>query len=236
MVSRNALLLVAIAGVAILGAGILAQETARPASGQNDAPRSSHGSKGESSRRGHITPEQEQELLANLKANRPEVYEQALELKKSDPEKYRRMLSMYAWSQRRLRALPEDVRQRVQAEMDAKLKVSRLLRDIRATDNEPKRKPLIAKLHQAVADHFDAEHKGREGRLAMLEKQIERLREDLARRVKDRDQIIKDRVEHYLMNPKSPVEGTGRHHTIQARPVKRDESSPRRAEKSPAKD
>ena len=233
MVSRNALLLVAIAGVAILGAGILAQETAQPASGQDDTPRSPHGSK---SGRNRITPEQEQELLANLKANRPEVHEQALELKKSDPEKYRRMLSMYAWSQRRLRALPEDVRQRVQAEMDARLNVSRLLRDIRATEDEPKRKPLIAELHQAVAEHFDAEHKGREGRLAMLEKQIESLREDLARRVKDRDQIIKDRVEHYLMNPKSPVEGTGRHHTIQAHPVQRDEPAPRPVEKAPAKD
>ncbi len=237
MMSRYAWVLVAIAGVAVLGAGMLARQTLQPAAGQNDTPQSPHGAKSNHTHsRSRITPEQEQELLKDLKAKRPEVHEQALELKKSDPEKYRRMLYMYAWSQRRLRALPEDVRKRVQAEMDARLKVSRLLRDIRATEDEPKREPLIAKLHQAVAEHFDAEHKGREGRLAMLEDQIKRLREDLARRVKDRDQIIKDRVKHYLKNPQSPVEGGVRHHTVHARPVKLDESSPRPAEKAPAKD
>jgi hypothetical protein len=217
MMSRNALLLVVIAGVAVLGAGILAQETARPASGQNDTPRSSHGSKGGRSR---ITPEQEQELLDGIKDKRPELYEQAVGLKKTDPEKYRRMLYMLQWSQRRLQALPEDVRQRVQAEMDARLKVSRLLRDIRATDSEPKRKPLIKKLKVAVAEHFDAEQKGREGRLTMLEEQIKRLRAEMEQRAKDRDRIIKDRVNHYMENPASPTEGGSRHHPSHVRPVK----------------
>jgi len=236
MMSRNALLLVAIAGVAILGAGILAQETAQPASEQDDAPRSSRGSKGESPRRSRITPEQEQELLASIKDTRPELYEQAVELKKADPEKYRRMLYMLQWSQRRLRALPEDVRRRVQAEMDARLKVSRLLRDIRATEDEPKRKPLIKKLQQAVAVHFDAEQKGREGRLTMLEEQIKRLRAEMQQRAKDRDQIIKDRVEHYLKNPTSPSEGGSRHHAPYGRPTKREEPSPPSAKEAKTKD
>jgi len=217
MMSRNALLLVVIASVALLGAGILAQETARPASGQDDTPRSSHGSKGGRSR---ITPEQEQELLDSIKDKRPELYEQAVGLKKTDPEKYRRILYMLQWSQRRLRGMPEDVRRRVQAEMDARLKVSRLLRGIRATDDEPKRKPLIKQLKVAVAEHFDAEQKGREGRLTMLEEQIKRLRTEMEQRAKDRDRIITDRVEHYLENPTNPSEGGSRHHTVHTRPVK----------------
>jgi len=182
---RKTLMLI-VAGLTVTaGAAMLAQQAA-------EAPRPPR-------RRGEaISPEKEEELLANIKKRSPEMYERLVKLRQESPDRYRMMLLAASRRYRKFLGMPAGVREQAQIEHEARMKVYRALRAIRETKDAAKLSDLRDELRQAVAEHFDAEQKGREKRLAFLEEQIKRLREDLKNRLENRDKVISERVERWL--------------------------------------
>lgn len=197
---RKTLMLMVAATVAVAGAGMLAED--KP--DQPDKPRrSGPGHKrsfkpSERARGDGLSAQKEEELLQGLKERMPDLYERLTKLREEDPDKYKAILRAMSQRNRRFVGMPPNVREYAQAEYEARLKIFRLLSAIRETTDETKLSGLKDELRSAVAERFDAEQKGRAERLAALEEQIKRLREDLKQRLASRDKIISERVSRWL--------------------------------------
>ncbi len=84
----------------------------------------------------------------------------------------------------------------VSHEQDAKTR--ELVSQYNATDDEKTRAKVLEDLSKAVSEQFDSRQEARETELKQLEEQLRKLRELHARRAKEKDQIVRDRVRQLL--------------------------------------
>ncbi|MBL7132841.1 MAG: hypothetical protein ISS78_01965 [Phycisphaerae bacterium] len=168
-----------------------------PGPGKPPGLRRPHKPAGQPRRRG-LSDAQEKELLAVLKDKRPELYERLIHQRQTDRLRYRWVLQMmWRWYER-WKHLPEEIQDAAITEMDSKAQAWRLAREMRKAGSEGEKEQLLAKLRGVVAKQFDAEQKVRAHRLAQLEKQLKRAREELQARAKRRTKIIDELVERLI--------------------------------------
>jgi len=181
----------------------------RPSGGRRSALRRAPGAATQPYHRG-LSKAQEQELLGVLKEKRPEHHKRLMQLRESNRRRYRWMLQMmWRWYQR-WKHLPEEIQAATITEIDSKIQVWRLTRELREADSKDDREELLVKLREAVARQFDAEQKIRTHRLAQLEKQLQRARLELRERSEKRSQIIDDLVKRLLRPPPALTTHSGR--------------------------
>ena len=181
----------------------------RPPGGRRPAMHRAPGAATQPHRR-DLSKAQEQELLGVLKEKRPEHHKRLMKLRESSRMRYRWMLQMmWRWYQR-WKHLPEEIQAAAITEMDSKVQVWRLARELRKEISKDERKELLFKLREAVARQFDAEQKVRTHRLAQLEKQLQRARLELRERSEKRSQTIDDLVKRLLKPPPALKPHSGR--------------------------
>jgi len=194
----------------------------RDGPGDAEPPASSaraNGPPGRPKRMRPLTEEQEKELLAFLKEHRPDLHSRLTEMRDSTPRRYRWAIApMWRWYLRykRLPAKERDVELKQQ---DVRVKILRLLRAIRKEKDAAKAEKLKKMLREAVTEQIEIEQKAFEIRLARLEEQVKRLREQLKSRDQRRDQIIEERYRrlleggalrpHLMKRPRPPAGARG---------------------------
>jgi len=149
--------------------------------------------------RADLTPEQEAQLLADLKQSSPDLYyAHLIALKKTNPKLYRRALG-YAWRKYvQWRDAPKKVRDQVVAEREATIEIGKLVYSIGQEKDPGRKAKLTAKLKQAVTRKFDAEIVIRDYRLAQLEKRLKDYRAELKERTAKRAGLIEQRYKEWL--------------------------------------
>lgn len=143
-----------------------------------------------------LTPEEERETLAYAKDNRPEYYEWLSQYRESDPRRYQ-YLARALWNViDKGKQLPPEVRQAQEKLYEAsQVKLWRLAREILKTTDPAAKARLEGDLQTLMTKRFDAEQVIRNDRLKQLADEIKRLRAELEDRAKNRETIIRERVE-----------------------------------------
>ena len=150
-----------------------------------------------------LNKKQEAEVLKSLKKHWPERYRTVMLLKKKDPTAYQQTV---AYLHRQWIALPAKAREAWQGLADARVARKRLLDTLRKAKGK-ERKELVDKLHEVVADEFDAEYQVNQYRLTILEKRLDELRAELKRQGRPdyRKKVIAERHQR-LVRDASPCE------------------------------
>jgi len=189
-----------ILGVVAMTGGCLVL-LARDGPGDPAPPASSaraNGPQGHPQRMRPLTEEQEKELLAFLKEHRPDLHSRLTEMRDSKDRRYRWAIApMWRWYLRYKR-LPAEERDVELKQQDVRVKILRLLRAIREEKDAAKAEQLKKMLREAVTEQIEIEQKAFAIRLARLEEQVKRLREQLKGREQRRDQIIEERYQRLL--------------------------------------
>jgi len=148
-----------------------------------------------------LSEDEEKAVLEFLKENRPVRHERLLKLRKEDPEGYQLALGAMHMFMRRWTHMPKPIRELAIQAKDAEIQALQLVRQMRAETDAKALVALRKQLAQAVGELVDAELKLRELRLAQLEMQLERLREELTEQRKQRNHLIEQRMEAWLLAP-----------------------------------
>jgi len=106
----------------------------------------------------------------------------------------------------------------------------RLVTEYRQTEDEKERGWIAGELSKAIAKHFDIRQEARERELKQLEVQMRKLRELHDKRMKEKEQIVQDRVRQLLRD----ADGLGWGTDTDANGIIRASYSPRR-ETAPTK-
>lgn len=101
--------------------------------------------------------------------------------------------------------------QKSPADHERDLKASQLLARYGKTEDEKERAKLLEELTTVVAAQFESRQESREKELQALEEQVRKLRELQARRAKEQDQIVRDRVRQLLREVDGLGWGDNRH-------------------------
>jgi len=147
-----------------------------------------------------LTDEQEAELLEALAERLPHRHEQLLELKKERPDHYKHVIARLWMWYKDWKLLPDETKEDAMQEQDLHIESIRLAREYRAADASERRQ-IRAKLKGVLKRKFELSLRVREQRLAAMQKEIQRLREENADRQAKRDQIVNDQVSSILQVP-----------------------------------
>ncbi len=195
---RNGLIILILAMWLIAGGVLLARSERQPAGAAGDSAERAQVTTGPHRARWgwgrRLTAEQQAKALEFLKETRPEHYERLLTLREDNPRGYHRALRMA----HRLMKLPSELRQARMQMWDARIGIWKRIRQIRAAEDASEKEKLKEQLRRDVAEHFEAEQRQMERRLAHLEEQIGRMRQELKDRQEQREQIISERLERWL--------------------------------------
>ncbi len=142
-----------------------------------------------------LTESEQAEVLAYLKEHRPEIYEQATSLRQRDPRRYKRLLHMIHGLLRRLKGMPEELREAHETRQEAHVRMWRLAKSLESAEDPVARRMVEKKMREQAELYFDADQVIREYRLAQLAEQIRVLREELAARKKDREAVIEEMIQ-----------------------------------------
>ncbi|MCD6364904.1 MAG: hypothetical protein J7M14_03425 [Planctomycetes bacterium] len=152
-------------------------------------------------RRGaRLSDQQITKLLDSLKQYRPNLYERLMRLRTDDPREYRSALrSAWRWQSRLgWKNMPAAVKRAAVAEQQARVRIWRLVKQVRQASTTQQKQAAVAQLRQAVVERFKARSVLLSYRLERLEKEIQRLRTELKERGAQQQQIVAERVEQLL--------------------------------------
>lgn len=184
---------------------------------------------GEGGHSPRLAPEQEQQVLDFLKANRPEQYAQLTKLRDASPDRYNRAMRVISRWMESMEDMPETVKAAAFARQDAQVEIADLVPQVHAATDPAAKADLTAKLRAAVNRQLDAEQTLREHRLSLLHKQVLQMQEELQKRREQRAQMVEEQVEMYLKS--APPRKTGEHSDRPDRPDRLDR--PDRPDKPP---
>jgi len=144
-----------------------------------------------------LSGEQEKELLAYLKRERPDEYKKLLATKKGNPLHYRMNLHRWwSWYQ-----TPKDVRKARADLYEIGKEIWQIRQALQDTKESSAREELVDKLTETVTRKFDADQVMLQHRLTHLETQIQGHQAELQRRARERKAIIAEEVKRYLAGP-----------------------------------
>ena len=145
-----------------------------------------------------LTEKQENELMAALKKNRPELYKRLTRLRKRNKWAYRKSLRR-AWPMyEKWKDLPKELRKNASQRHKARLHIWKLVRKIRRARDKNEKTKLVKQLRKTIAEQFEIELNIQEERLARLEEQIKRVRAELKEQAKHKKHIINERIDRLL--------------------------------------
>ena len=152
-----------------------------------------------------LSKQEEAEMMSALKKHRPELHQRLVRLRDHHPRGYYRSL-WRAWRMYlRWRAMGPKAREAVADQERARLEIYRLVGALRRTPQGPARQRLVQEIRKAVTERFEAEQTLREQKLADLEREIKRIREELKDRAKQRDKIIAQHLQRLLRSTSRPA-------------------------------
>lgn len=222
--SKGMILIVATIALVSITAAIVAEGTEDTAVSRPSGRRPENVTTMRPPRLRSLSPEQEAELLEMLKAKVPQRYERLVELRESKPQSYRWALRhTWRWYQH-LKDLPSDVQDATITEQAQRVNISKLIRELRGTNDRVAKADLENQLREAIRKSFDAEQTLREHKLGELEERIKRLRAELKARLQQRSELIQERVEHWLRAAARPPHQAGPRPTT--RPARRPPPGP----------
>ena len=105
---------------------------------------------------------------------------------------------MWPWYVENWKGKPPEVQKAAVTALVERLRTYRIVRELRKTEDAAQRKQLRQKLLESVTRRFDAEYTMVQHRLRVQKEQIRRLEEKLEKDAKQRDEIIRRRVERVL--------------------------------------
>lgn len=155
-------------------------------------------------RRGvRLTAGQEAKLLAVLKDKRPGFHRRLARLREENPRAYRRTLGWaWRWYQRWKRMSPKE-KALVKDLEDVRLHIARVLRAVRETKAHPTAEQK-RQLLQAVTKAFETEQALQAIRIKKLEKEIQRIKEEMRDRFARRKELIAERLDRMLSKTDRP--------------------------------
>ncbi len=154
-------------------------------------------------RRFELTDSQQAELLEQIKAHRPEEYEQLMKMKESQPRRYRWILAeRWRWYQR-YKSMPASVQKALLTQYEARVRIARIRKALVDDPSDQQRQTLAAELKTQVAALFDANQTIRTHFLKKLEEKLERFRKELDDRAEQRDKLVSEHVQKILDDPEA---------------------------------
>ncbi len=151
-----------------------------------------------------MTEAQEQETLEFVKQRNPDYYERLVELREDNPRRYRRAIGSWYLFLQRWKHMSPELRDATIREREAQVRILKTVRQIHATEDPAEKERLREQLNEDVTEHFEAEQKLREQRLAQLIEQINRIRSEMKERSEQREKIVAERVVKWLERRERP--------------------------------
>lgn len=217
------ILALSFSALAVLSEPARAQQPASAEPAQDDAaqPRQP-----KQPRRGHRpgqppSQEQVQQMLEFAKGNLPMVYQRLESLRTSEPDRYqrtlRRMLPRIAY----LMKMPPEQRKAHIELSRLRMEIFKAARRYSRADDEKEKQALREKLRALLGEKFELEQTLRRAKLQELEKQIDRLRDEINQRSEQKDKHIAaqlDRTIEFVRNIGETAEGRPGRPRRRARP------------------
>jgi hypothetical protein len=148
--------------------------------------------------RQEVSEEQEKQIMEFLSKHMKEHYDRLEKMREENPHAYRRSLA-FLWPRvQQLLAMPEEARQAHVKEANLRVEIFRTARAYQEAGDAQEKENKKAELQNLLAEKFDAEQQVREYRLKKIQEQIDRLKNELQERLKDRDKVIQEQLEWWL--------------------------------------
>ncbi|MFW6146436.1 MAG: hypothetical protein ACOC7R_03785 [Planctomycetota bacterium] len=145
-----------------------------------------------------LSPERAAELMESIETERPRLHRHLTDLRRRDPRQFRRAMVGLDRFLRRLKDLPDELRQAVGEQRCSRLRRHHLVRQYHATADKGRRAELAAEIRELTGRIFDTDQSLREYKVRRLAEELKALREQLAARAAQRDTLIDRRVEELL--------------------------------------
>ena len=148
-----------------------------------------------------LTPEDEAESLEYLKLSNEDLYKDLIAVKESRPEFYKRALSRVFREMHYLEGLKKEDPERYEKVLDEK-KLEKSTRELakkykKSVDDTEKEK-MKAELSSMLYKLFEYRQMNRQYEIKRLEERLESLKEDMANRLDNKDEIIERRMNKLL--------------------------------------
>ena len=154
----------------------------------------------------NLTPEQEQEAIAYIQEADPGEAERLKRLKSTDPKRYADMLNRRLREKRRLERRKQEDPARYEQEVkirELERQSHKLADTYRNSTDEKARNEIRLNLATLTTRLFDLREARRQNEVKRMERDLERLRANLAERQKHKQQIIERRVAQLLGDPRN---------------------------------
>ena len=158
-----------------------------------------------------LSAEQEKEVLEHLKQRRPEIYNEVIALKESDPARYRRTIKSIYPFVARMRKMSPEVAEAYETLQKTHVNLWKLARELSAVDSPERQKEIESAMRDEAAKQFEAEQMVRRQRLDELKQQIANLQNELDQRAKDSNSVIQETVDRFKRS--AARYGKGRPHS-----------------------
>ncbi|MFP4355980.1 MAG: hypothetical protein ACLFUJ_12725 [Phycisphaerae bacterium] len=148
-----------------------------------------------------LSQEKIDELLEHIKSTRPDEYKQLMQLKQTQPRRFRWVLmEKYRWY-RRYQSMPEVVQKALLAQYEARVGIARIRKALADEPTAQQLETLTKQLKAQVAALFDANQTIRAHYLEQLEQKLQRFRQEVKEREQNRDSLIDEQVQRILEDP-----------------------------------
>ena len=194
---------------------VLGQDPPHPARPPEAAPprpdseRTTHPSRGERQGEGFgprraLPPEQLAEVMEFAKKYMPDLHEQLVKLQKDDPARARvlmRSVSRLYWE---VRFYPENVLKAAVERHRANIAIFQARREYGEASPGAERDRIVAKLRELLGTQFEQDVIVKKYEIERLEKHLAELKQRVDEYQRERDTIIKERLERLLAPPPPP--------------------------------
>lgn len=178
-------------------------------------------------RNGPITETEERQIVEFVKAYMPQHYDRLIDLRDTNPRRYRITLRFLRPRVQKLQAMPEATRKAHLREVKLKVQIYKTTRAYRSADSDGEKLQIRQQLHDLLAEQFDIEQNIQAHRLKQLEEQLQRLKDELKHRNEHREKIITDRLEDILSGERPDwMPRAGRHRPGLRRPGRDGQGDP----------
>lgn len=148
-----------------------------------------------------VTPDQEQEILEQIKKENPDEVKELMQIKKDRPIEYRKILIQRQYEFERLDELKERDPERYEQkrkEQSLEYRSFQLAEKFRESKDEKEKSKIKNDLSVVLSDLFDLREKDREEEIKHLNEKLENLKSVLAERKKKKKEIVDRRLQELI--------------------------------------
>jgi len=152
------------------------------------------------------TDEEIKDILAFTAENLPLVHEELVQTQTSDPDRFRQMCRRLRFEIHQLKALRASNEEAFHKAIEVRQlegHIRKLAAALRQSKDSAEREPLKNELREALRKRFEADLFARRARIQYLEAALKRIRQDLASREAQREEILAKQLEEACSDPPS---------------------------------